>query len=399
MLDHYALNNKSLSSFLKYRYVINNETFFKDINELPKGTFLTCKNGILKIKKFWKIKKKKEKLNFSDAKSVLKNKLNRSIRLHLESDIPISSFLSGGVDSSIITYEMSKILNKKFNTFVEYFENGDKSDLRHSREVAKLCNTNHHEIKITQNDYFETIEDAINKSAYPSGVPNELAIRYASKIIKKDNSVVLTGEGADELFCGYGKIFISNHDFKILSRKTKNSKLKKKYGNNIFKSEVDHFLYLYDYSKGLADKTLDNQYIFDFRKNFGLDKIKIDMFEKQNFFINHHLPGLLKRIDINTMSSGLEARVPFLTKELINFALNLRKNFKIKKLKEYPKNFLIDDISENYDIPKYILKDSYKKELPKKVLFRKKKGFPVPLNNWLINKNLSMIKNELLKGI
>ena len=57
------------------------------------------------------------------------------------------------------------------------------------------------------------------------------------------------------------------------------------------------------------------------------------------------------------MSSGLEARVPFLTKELINFALNLRKNFKIKKLKEYPKNFLIDDISENYDIPKYILKD------------------------------------------
>ena len=130
---------------------------------------------------------------------------------------------------------------------------------------------------------------------------------------------------------------------------------------------------MYDYSKGLADKTLDNQYIFDFRKNFGLDKIKIDMFEKQNFFINHHLPGLLKRIDINTMSSGLEARVPFLTKELINFALNLRKNFKIKKLKEYPKNFLIDDISENYDIPKYILKDSYKKELPKKVLFRKKK--------------------------
>ena len=60
MLDHYALNNKSLSSFLKYRYVINNETFFKDINELPKGTFLTCKNGILKIKKFWKIKKKKK---------------------------------------------------------------------------------------------------------------------------------------------------------------------------------------------------------------------------------------------------------------------------------------------------------------------------------------------------
>ena len=65
---------------------------------------------------------------------------------------------------------------------------------------------------------------------------------------------------------------------------------------------------------------------------------------------------------------------------------------------KYPKNLLIDNISENYDIPKYILKDSYKNELPNKVLFRKKKGFPVPLNNWLIKKNLSMIKNELLQG-
>ena len=398
MLDQYNLNNKSLNSFLKYRYVINNETFFKDINELPKGTFLTYRNDELKIKKFWKIIKKKEKFNFSKAKSILKNKLNQSIKLHLESDIPIASFLSGGVDSSIITYEMSKILNKKFNTFVAYFENGDKSDLKYSREVAKLCNTNHHEIKITQNDYFETVEDTINKSAYPSGVPNELAIRYASKIIKKKNSVILTGEGADELFCGYGKIFISSHDFKILSNKTKNSKLKKKYGNNIFKSEIDHFLYLYDYSKGAADKALNNKYVFDFKKNFGLNKMNIDIFEKQNFFINHHLPGLLKRIDINTMSSGLEARVPFLTKGLINFALNLRKNFKIKMIGKYPKNLLIDNISENYDIPKYILKDSYKNELPNKVLFRKKKGFPVPLNNWLIKKNLSMIKNELLQG-
>ena len=86
------------------------------------------------------------------------------------------------------------------------------------------------------------------------------------------------------------------------------------------------------------------------------------------------------------MSSGLEARVPFLTKGLINFALNLRKNFKIKMISEYPKNLLIDNISENYDIPKYILKDSYKNELPNKVLFREKKGFPVPLNNWLIKK-------------
>ena len=157
-------------------------------------------------------------------------------------------------------------------------------------------------------------------------------------------------------------------------------------------------MYLYDYSKGAADITLNNKYVFDFKKIFGLNKKNIDIFAKQNFFISHHLPGLLKRIDINTMSSGLEARVPFLTKELINFALSLRQDFKIKKLKKYPKNMLIDNISEKYDIPKYILKNLYKNELPKEILFREKKGFPVPLNNWLIKKNLSMIKSELLNG-
>ena len=228
MLDQYNLNNKSLNSFLKYRYVINNETFFKDINELPKGTFLTYRNGELKIKKFWKITKKKKKLNFSKAKSILKNKLNQSIKLHLESDIPIASFLSGGVDSSIITYEMSKILNKKFNTFVAYFENGDKSDLKYSREVQNCATPIIMKLRLHKMITLRQWKILINKSAYPSGVPNELAIRYASKIIKKNNSVILTGEGADELFCGYGKIFISNHDFKILSNKTKKFKIKKK---------------------------------------------------------------------------------------------------------------------------------------------------------------------------
>ncbi len=398
MLDHYDLNKKSLNSFLKYRYVVNNESFFKDVHELPKGSYLTLKNHKIDIQKFWKIDKKKNGLNFFHAKSILRKKLNQSIKMHLESDIPVSSFLSGGVDSSIITYEMSKILNKKFNTFVAYFENGDKSDLKYSREISKLCNTNHNEIKISKNDYFETMENIIEKSAYPSGVPNELAIRYASKIIKKDNSVILTGEGADELFCGYGKIFISDHDFKMLSGNRNSFNLKKKYGENSFKNEVDHFLYLYDYSKGSADITLNNNFIFDFKNTLGLNKKKLDIFDKQKFFIDHHLPGLLKRIDINTMSSGLEARVPFLTKDLINFALNLKFHLKIKKIKKYPKNKLIDDISEKYDIPKFILKESYKNELPEKILFREKKGFPVPLNNWLINKNLSMIKSELLNG-
>ena len=86
------------------------------------------------------------------------------------------------------------------------------------------------------------------------------------------------------------------------------------------------------------------------------------------------------------MSSGLEARVPFLTKDLINFALNLDEKLKLKKLEKYPKNKLLEETSEIFDIPKYILKYTYKKYLPTDVLFRKKKGFPVPLDKWFLKK-------------
>ena len=98
------------------------------------------------------------------------------------------------------------------------------------------------------------------------------------------------------------------------------------------------------------------------------------------------------------MSSGLEARVPFLTKDLINFALNLDEKLKLKKLEKYPKNKLLEETSEIFDIPKYILKYTYKKYLPTDVLFRKKKGFPVPLDKWFLKKNNKKINSELFNG-
>ena len=399
--SNYSLNEKSLSSFLKYRYVVNNETFFKNIFELPKGSMLHFSKDKFKIRKFWETKYLKKNYNLLSTSKTLKEKISKSVKLHLESDIPVSSFLSGGVDSSIITYEMSKILDNKFNTYVAYFENGDKSDLIYSRQVSKLCNSYHNEIKISENDYWDTLKNTIKESAYPAGVPNEIAIRHASKIIKKSNSVILTGEGADELFCGYGRIFNSKYEYQLLKKPQSGKfekKLKDKYRNYYFDNEVDHFLYLYDYSKMDADVIFNKKYTFDFKSLFGIDERNFNIKKKQKFFLEHHLPGLLKRIDLNTMSSGLEARVPFLTKDLINFALNLDEKLKLKKLEKYPKNKLLEETSEIFDIPKYILKYTYKKYLPTDVLFRKKKGFPVPLDKWFLKKNNKKINSELFNG-
>jgi len=95
-----------------------------------------------------------------------------------------------------------------------------------------------------------------------------------------------------------------------------------------------------------------------------------------------HIVGLLHRVDMTTMATSVEARVPFVDHRLVEFAFTIPLKYKLKWVKNKPKTLMSDKISEEYDIPKYILKKSYENILPKEILYRKKMGFPVPLNNW-----------------
>ncbi len=407
LLDKVNLNPKSINSFLNFRYVLNNKTFLNEINELAPGKILLFKDKKIKIKSFWSLKIKNNQSKSEDEIAYeLNDKIKESVKKHLISDVPVASFLSGGLDSSIITYEASNLSNYKINSFVIKLESGDRSDSSYAKLLANKFKTNHNEIYISKKMYFDKLNQILDNSSYPSGVPNEIAINIASNIIKQKNSVILTGEGADELFGGYGRIFSSYHDFRLLKKNNLNQKLKneihKKYSNFKFKNRIDHFYYLYDYTKGYSEKILNTKYSFNFKSYFNryFDKFKNydDQTQIQSIFYKVHLPCLLKRIDLNTMSSGLEARVPFLDNEIIDYIFQIPSTLKIKKIKKYSKNLLIDEMSEKFDVTKYILKKTYKNKLPSKIISRKKIGFPVPLNNWINSESFKLIRDTIENG-
>ncbi len=407
LLDKVTLNPKSINSFLSFRYVINNETFLNEIKELPPGKVLLFKNKRIKIKSYWSLKiKSNNSLSEEEISYELNDKVNKSVKNHLISDVPVASFLSGGLDSSVITYEASKLSNYKINSFVIKLESGDRSDSDHAKLLAKKFNTNHNEIYISKKMYFDKLNQILNNSSYPSGVPNEIAINIASNIIKQKNSVILTGEGADELFGGYGRIFSSYNDFELLKKNNLNQKLKdsiyKKYSDFKFKKRIDHFYHLYDYTRGYSEKLLNKKFSFSyknyFQKYFEKYKSFDDQTQIQSIFYKIHLPCLLKRIDLNTMSSGLEARVPFLDNDIVDYIFQIPSSLKIKKIKKYSKNLLIDEMSEKFDVTKYILKKTYKDKLPRRIVSRKKIGFPVPLNNWINSETFRLFKDTIQNG-
>jgi asparagine synthase (glutamine-hydrolysing) len=222
-----------------------------------------------------------------------------------------------------------------------------------------------------------------------------------SKELKKDITVVLSGEGADEIFGGYGRIFRSTDDFThqdILKEQTETAALfDKKYGQQHLSSELEHFIFNYSYTKpalkhNLLAKDVDWQTIeLELNQRFerSFNEVAASDYQTKMMytFETVHLQGLLSRVDTTTMATSVEARVPFVDHRLVEFAFSIPNKYKLKwnsaQDQALAKNKLSDQSSEVHDTPKYILKKVGEKYLPNEVLYRKKMGFPVPLDKWL----------------
>jgi asparagine synthase (glutamine-hydrolysing) len=415
------LNKKAVSSFLSYRYVLGEETFFKKIKKLlPAHNMIydLKKKKIKRIWEYWDLPQQGNKIPENLAKKIVEDLIKRSIEYRKISDVPLGVILSGGLDSSLIAAMLSRIEQKEgkqINTFTVKFPEKGFDETRFAEIVAKKYNAKYFEVKVSTNNFLEIMREYIKYKDSPVGVPNEIALYLLSKEIKKNVTVVLSGEGADELFAGYGRKFASIFDFERLKilEKSKNGSEKykkefhalyKKYKGKFFRTELDHFLFLYNYwsneEKNLILKEeAKNDYrgIFEkyFRKSTG------NYHQKMSYlFIKLHLPGLLNRLDNPTMTNAVEGRAPFLDYLLLEFVYNLPRELKTRwKSKD---DFVAagfktcDEISEIHDIPKYILKEIAKGYLPKDIVERKKQGFPLPLDLWFRVDFLEKSQNLLL---
>lgn len=413
------LNTDAISSYLSFRYPVLNDTFFKGIYSLPPAHYIKISKKGFELNEYWSLVNKfsEQKNDFGEEYYIkrLKDILEDSVKLRMRSDVAFGAFLSGGVDSSIITALMAQNSSKPIKTFTIGFSEDGYNEFEYARIVSDIYKTDHREIILNADDYIDTMEKLIEFKCAPLSVPNEVPLYLMSKELKKYITVVLSGEGADEIFGGYGRIFRSPYDFERMKNidnlnLTNNEKEElsknfiKKYGVKSFSNEIEHFLNIYSYTSFKDKKKLLNIDLEKIEKKIEekflnyFNEIKNETYYNKILYIFEkvHLVGLLHRLDTTTMAASVEARVPFVDHRLVEFAFTIPFKYKLKWIDERPKTLMSDKISENFDIPKYILKKAYENELPKEILYRKKMGFPVPLNNWFGGDFNKYAKNILL---
>jgi len=423
------LNKQAFLDYLSYRYVLGKFTFFKGIYSLLPGyCAIIKKNKKIKIKKYWDLPVISDKYDPSEE-VVLKETedlLWKTVRSHMISDAPLGAYLSGGLDSSLLVAMMSKISSKKIKTFSIGFKEDGFNEFKYARKVAKHVDADHTEIILQGNDYVDLLQESISFKDTPLSVPNEVAVHMLSKKLKEHISVVLSGEGADELFGGYGRLFRSGYDLERIrllqlgSDFLKNHdkvkllyNLKLKYPILKNYSDLDHFINEYTYCDFTDKKKLLNKEYFisskvDFKSRGYFDTInsKLSTLSLADKYIYHmqkiHIVGLLHRLDSMTMSRSVEARVPFVDHKLVEYVSALPLKYKIAWKSDRDKKLALlensNQISEIHDITKYILRKIASKYLPVSIIKRKKVGFPVPLDEWFNGDFSNMAKEILLSN-
>lgn len=386
-------NELAVDEYLGNRYVREPYTFFKNIRQVRAGSYLKFDKSLEKTEcKYWRLPEafnRNSDYNEEEVAELFETQLLKAIRYRLIADVPLGTYLSGGVDSSLITAIAKKYKKGMLNSYTIGFP--ELNEFKYAQMVAKQHQTDHHEILIKKDDYVNNWERLIALKDAPLGVPNEIPLAIMSQKLKEKITVVLSGEGADELMGGYGRIFRSPFDFQ---------------NDDQDKSFYDYFIDQYEYvSRDARDKFLTTPKTY--REEFD-SKLIHEFDNKPNeenvfrFFHNYHVKGLLQRVDMTTMQTSVEARVPFLDHELIEYAYtqvpyDLKLKWKSKEAELKAGGILSKDYSEVLDVPKYLLRKIGYSYLPETIIERKKVGFPVPLTEWF--SNLEELARELLPGV
>jgi len=383
-------NKEAVDEYLANRYIRAPYTFFKNIFQVNSGTYLSVSKDLSSIEnKYWDIPDAFNASTEYNEEEILKgldDELNKAIKYRLIADVPLGTYLSGGVDSSLITAITALNKKEKVNTYTIGFE--EINEFEYSEVIAEKYKTEHHEILMKKEDYMSNWERLINFKDAPLGVPNEIPLAVMSSKLKEKITVVLSGEGADELMGGYGRIYRAPFDY---------------VNEDTSESFYDYFISKYDYvPRSMRDQLISTPK--SYRNEFDTE-IKADFSKSSNeesvfkFFHKYHVKGLLQRVDMTTMQTSVEARVPFLDHNLIEFSYrNIPYNLKLRWVNEEAKNkassMNSNQYSEKLDIPKYLLRKLSYKYLPKGIVERKKIGFPVPLTEWF--DNLESLAKEFL---
>jgi asparagine synthase (glutamine-hydrolysing) len=390
------LSKVAINYFIKWGFITAPLCIYKNIYKLKPGEFIEIDNNINITKnKYWGLSEniknqdlKESNLNFRESLNNLENLIDDSVRKTLVSDVPLGCFLSSGIDSSIITYFANKNSKKKIKTFSIGFKESEFNESEEAKKIADYIGTEHHSIYFSNVDiitHFDALDEIYDEPfADSSQLPTSLISEYS----KKSVSVILSGDGGDELFGGYNRYIepfkrIQGLDFKSklikIMNKLSNSNLEKieklflvpnikERVRNYKKEDLGKtYIALLTMFRNLSDIVKSEYY--EEISNFDQfnDSIK-NYFEKFMYFDTmHYLPDdILTKVDRASMHYSLEVRVPLLDHRIVEFAWSIPREYKL-----------------NLNKQKIILRELLEKKIPKKLVSKKKIGFGIPIDNWL----------------
>ncbi|HEY5037687.1 MAG TPA: asparagine synthase (glutamine-hydrolyzing), partial [bacterium] len=393
------VDSKQILTLMTLQYVPTPDTLFKGIRKIPAGNYLICQQGKILIRPYWELPKiattvGDEKPNAGQEKAwveELRLKFFASVKEQMISDVPIGAFLSGGLDSSLVVASMTHQTHKSVKTYSVGFANQhDFNELQHAQKVAKFLKSQHREIMVDARMLNDLIPKLVKYQDDPVIDPAVLPTFVVSLFARQEVKVVLTGEGADELFGGYRRYSYDRLSGRVSGLPSWLKKMVPFFTGRMkdpYKqawqalNKEDLVKRHMSWSRLCLEETLEElageklkyemehskveeslERIFESAEPYGFDNLNLMLYMD----LKTWLPDdLLSKVDRMSMAASLEARVPYLDHRLVEFAFSLPSSMKLRG-----------------KTGKYLLKKAAEKYIPQDIINRPKQGFGVPLGPW-----------------
>jgi len=388
------LNHDALRMYMYLNYIPAPHTIFQNMYKLLPGHYLKVNKEKITTVQYYHIENKvdsQNKISFNEAADQLHFLLEESVKRRLVSDVPLGTFLSGGIDSSIVTAIASKYKSGLKTFSIGFSDDPFYDETDAAKIIANKFKTQHTVFSLSRKDLFDNLFDSLDYLDEPFADSSAIAVSALSKVTKNYVTVALSGDGADELHAGYNKHYahykaLNNAFFNIAAKissplwsvipKSRNSSLSNKsrqalrYTKGLNLTDPERYWYWSSFAhKKYVDKMLVNKENSEFEENRKklLKNIDSDFNSILYSDMNMVLPNdMLFKVDMMSMSHGLEVRVPMLDHTVVDFMFTLPSEYKIDKL-----------------LRKKLLRAAFGNELPPEILSKPKHGFEIPLLPWL----------------
>lgn len=411
LLEHPAISpvfeDSLLSEYLAFGYTSGERTLFRGIRKLMPGHWLRLELGTgaeparLDIQQYWNVPEPQRGDPRPEREWIeeCRNRLEETVRLRLMSDVPLGVFLSGGVDSSAIAALVKRMAAGPVKTFAVGYREERFSELSFARRAAGHIGTDHHEVRIGMAEFFNSLPALVWHEDEPISWPSSVSLYYISRLASEQVKVVLTGEGADELFGGYARYRTTLRNrrwmrwYGIVPTRARHALREWIAGSNRLSAEIRRKLkhtalgcednlqgllldnFYSAFSAAEQESLLRNpppadsayQSYFDYRdqRRTSSELARMLYADQKTYLVE-----LLMKQDQMSMATSIESRVPFLDHPLVEFAAQVPDDLKIRRTQA-----------------KYILKKAVADLLPADIVYRRKMGFPTPIRDWLLSEN------------